>query len=243
MIEVRHLTHQFGRLTAVDDISFRAEPGTVTGFLGPNGAGKTTALRAIAGLIRPTAGEVRVNGRPMREHRMPLAELGVLLDARQLHPGRRADQHLRALAATQGIPRRRVDEVIELAGLGSAAHRRVGGFSLGMSQRLGIAAALLGHPSALVLDEPINGLDPDGVIWIRELLRRLADEGRTVLLSSHLMAELALTADRILVIGQGRLLADASLAELLAAHDSLEDAYLALTRTRLAFAAGHPNAE
>jgi len=189
------------------------KPGVVTGFLGPNGAGKSTTIRMIMGLDAPTSGTVTVNGRPYAEHRAPLREVGALLEARAVHTGRSAYHHLLALAVSHGIPRRRVDEVIGLVGLGSVARRRVGGFSLGMGQRLGIAAALLGDPGTLVLDEPVNGLDPQGVRWIRTLLRGLADEGRTVFLSSHLMSEMALTADHLIVVGRGRLIADTSVRE------------------------------
>jgi ABC-2 type transport system ATP-binding protein len=238
VIEVHSLTKRFGRVTAVDDISFTVRPGGVTGFLGPNGAGKSTAMRAIAGLVKPDAGTVLVNGKPFASHSAPLAELGVLLDARQVHPGRTARQHLRALAATNGIGRARVDEVLEQVGLTSAASRRAGEFSLGMSQRLGIAAALVGDPKTFILDEPINGLDPDGVIWVRNLLMQLADEGRTVFLSSHLMSEMEMVADRLIVIGRGRLLADASLTDLLteSGASTLEDAYLSLTHSSLEYA-------
>jgi len=240
MIEVQNLTKRFGKVTAVDDLTFRVQPGVVTGFLGPNGAGKSTTLRAIAGLDRPDAGTTRVNGRPIEAHASAMRELGVLLDARRIHPGRTALSHLRALAASNGIGMPRVHEVIELTGLGDAANRRAGGFSLGMSQRLGIAAALLGDPQTLVMDEPINGLDPDGVIWVRSLLRQLATEGRTVFLSSHLMSELSVTADRLVVIGRGRLLAEGSLDEVLrqTATDSLEAAYLALTHQSVQYQAG-----
>jgi ABC-2 type transport system ATP-binding protein len=217
MIEATHLTKRFGSTTAVDDVSFTVHPGRVTGFLGPNGAGKTTTLRAIAGLDRPTAGTTLVNGKPLDQHAAPLHELGTLLDAGNLQTGRSARAHLAAIAATHGLPARRVDEVMELAGISEVAKRRAGTFSLGMRQRLGIAAALLGDPRTLILDEPINGLDPDGVIWVRTLLKHLAAEGRTVFLSSHLMSEMALTADHLIVIGRGRLIADAPLADILAA--------------------------
>jgi ABC-2 type transport system ATP-binding protein len=239
MIEVQGLTKKFGEVTAVDDLSFTVKPGVVTGFLGPNGAGKSTTLRAIAGLDRPDGGEIRISGRPLSEHLSAMRELGVLLDARRVHPGRTALAHLRALAATNGIGDRRVHEVIELTGIGSAAKRRAGTFSLGMSQRLGIAGALLGDPHTLILDEPINGLDPDGVIWVRQLLRQLAAEGRTVFLSSHLMSELAVTADHLIVIGRGRLLADGALDEIVAqtGADSLEEAYLSLTHSSLQYQA------
>ena len=213
MIEARGLTKRYGPKTAVDGISFTVRPGTVTGFLGPNGAGKSTTMRMIMGLDRPTAGTVTVNGRPYAQHRSPLTEVGALLDAKAVHTGRSAYNHLLAMAATHGIPTKRVDEVIEMTGLQPVAKKRVGGFSLGMGQRLGIASALLGDPRTLILDEPVNGLDPDGVLWVRGLVRGLAAEGRAVLLSSHLMHELALCADRVVVIGRGRLLADASVQE------------------------------
>jgi ABC-2 type transport system ATP-binding protein len=215
MIEVTNLTKRYGNVAAVDQVSFRVEPGKVTGFLGPNGAGKSTTMRVIAGLHRPTGGTATVNGRAVQDHGAPLRELGVLLDAGDLHPGRRARAHLRALAATNGIAASRVDEVMELTGIRQAGQRRAGTFSLGMRQRLGIAAALLGDPQTLILDEPINGLDPEGVIWVRTLLRFLASEGRTVFLSSHLMSEMALTADHLVIIGQGRIVADAPLSDIL----------------------------
>jgi ABC-2 type transport system ATP-binding protein len=206
MIEAHALTKRYGDKTAVDDISFTVPPGSVTGFLGPNGAGKSTTMRMVVGLDRPTSGTVTVNGKPYAQHRSPLGEVGALLDAKAVHTGRSARSHLRAMAATHRIPTRRVDEVIEMTGLTSVANRRVGGFSLGMGQRLGIASALLGDPRTLVLDEPVNGLDPEGVAWVRDLVRQLAAEGRTVFLSSHLMSEMALTADQILVIGRGRII-------------------------------------
>lgn len=209
MIEAHSLTKTYGPKTAVNDITFTVRPGAVTGFLGPNGAGKSTTMRMIVGLDRPTAGHVTVNGRTYRDHRSPLHEVGILLDAKAVHTGRSAYSHLLAMAATSGIGKRRVDEVIDLTGLGSVARKRVGGFSLGMGQRLGIAAALLGDPQTLILDEPVNGLDPEGVRWVRSLVRGLAAEGRTVLLSSHLMSEMALTADHIIVLGKGRVIADA----------------------------------
>ena len=215
MIEARGLTKRYGSTTAVDDISFTVRPGQVTGFLGPNGAGKSTTMRMIVGLDRPTAGSVTVDGKRYAEHRAPLGEVGTLLEARAVHTGRSAYDHLLALATTHGIGRSRVDEVVEMTGLQSVARRRVGGFSLGMGQRLGIAAALLGDPHTLILDEPVNGLDPEGVLWVRTLLRHLAAEGRTVFLSSHLMSEMALTADHILVIGRGRIIADAPVADIL----------------------------
>ena len=216
MIEATGLTKRYGSKTAVDDVSFTVAPGKVTGFLGPNGAGKSTTMRMIVGLDRPTRGRVTVNGRGYRDHAAPLAEVGCLLDAKALHTGRTAANHLRAMAATHGISRSRVDEVIGMTGLVDVADKRVGGFSLGMGQRLGIAAALLGDPQTLILDEPVNGLDPEGVIWVRTLVRTLAADGRTVFLSSHLMSEMALTADHIIVIGRGRILADAPVAEVVA---------------------------
>jgi ABC-2 type transport system ATP-binding protein len=217
MIEARGLTKRYGDRLAVDDLSFDVRPGRVTGFLGPNGAGKSTTIRMIMGLDRPAAGRVTVNGRPYAEHPAPLREVGALLEARAVHTGRSAYHHLLALAATTGISRRRVREVIGLVGLDEVARKRAGGFSLGMSQRLGIASALLGDPATLVLDEPGNGLDPEGIRWIRNLLRSLAAEGRTVLVSSHLMSEMALTADHLIIVGRGRLIADLSVAELTSA--------------------------
>ncbi|PYF97801.1 ABC-2 type transport system ATP-binding protein [Georgenia satyanarayanai] len=207
MIEARKLTKRYGDKVAVDGVSFTIPAGTVTGFLGPNGAGKSTTMRMVVGLDRPTSGSVTVNGAHYRHHRSPLREVGALLDAGAAHPGRSARSHLRALAASHRIPRGRVDEVIEMTGLGPVAHRRVRSFSLGMGQRLGIAVALLGDPRTLILDEPVNGLDPEGVTWVRTLVRQLAAEGRTVLLSSHLMSEMAMTADQLLVIGRGRIIA------------------------------------
>jgi len=216
MIEAMGLTKKYGEKTAVDGISFTVRPGVVTGFLGPNGAGKSTTMRMIVGLDRPTAGTVTVNGRPYAQHRAPLGEVGVLLDAKGVHPGRTAREHLVAQATTHGIRSRRVDHVIEITGLASVAHKRAGTFSLGMGQRLGIANALLGDPHTLILDEPVNGLDPEGVVWVRTLLRALAAEGRTVLLSSHLMSEMALTADHLIVLGRGHVIADAPLKEIVA---------------------------
>ncbi|MFJ3405761.1 ABC transporter ATP-binding protein [Promicromonospora sp. NPDC090134] len=213
MIEARGLMKRYGAKTAVNDVTFTVQPGQVTGFLGPNGAGKSTTMRMIVGLDRPTAGSVTVNGKPYTAHRRPLAEVGALLDAKAVHTGRTARNHLLAMAATHGIATKRVDEVIELTGLQSVASKRVGGFSLGMGQRLGIAAALLGDPRTLILDEPVNGLDPEGVLWVRNIAKYLASEGRTVFLSSHLMSEVALTADHVIVIGRGRILADAPVAE------------------------------
>ncbi|GGS13432.1 ABC transporter ATP-binding protein [Streptomyces humidus] len=208
MIEARELTKRYGDKTVVDELSFAVKPGEVTGFLGPNGAGKSTTMRMVVGLDSPTRGSVTVNGKSYAKHTAPLHEIGTLLEAKSVHPGRSAFSHLMALAYTHGIPRRRVDEVIDLAGLTSVAGKRVGAFSLGMGQRLGIAAALLGDPAIVMLDEPVNGLDPEGVLWVRNLLRSLADEGRAVMLSSHLMSETALIADHLVIIGRGRLLAD-----------------------------------
>ncbi|MFG3024353.1 ATP-binding cassette domain-containing protein [Streptomyces sp. NPDC048254] len=214
MIDARQLTKKYGEKTAVDGLEFVVKPGTVTGFLGPNGAGKSTTMRMVVGLDAPTSGSVTVNGRRYPQHRAPLQEVGALLEAKSIHPGRSAYNHLRALALTHGIPSRRVGEVIELAGLGSVAKKRAGAFSLGMGQRLGIAAALLGDPQTVMLDEPVNGLDPEGVLWIRNLLTSLAGEGRTVFVSSHLMSEMALVADHLIVVGRGRLLADTTVRDL-----------------------------
>jgi ABC-2 type transport system ATP-binding protein len=207
VIEAHALIKRYGDKTAVDGISFTIAPGSVTGFLGPNGAGKSTTMRMIMGLDRPTSGAVTVNGKPYAAHRSPLREVGALLDAKAAHPGRSARSHLRTMAATHSIPASRVNDVIEMTGLAPVAGKRVGGFSLGMGQRLGIASAMLGDPRTLILDEPVNGLDPEGVQWVRRLVRSLADEGRTVFLSSHLMSEMAQTADQLLVIGRGRILA------------------------------------
>jgi ABC-2 type transport system ATP-binding protein len=215
MLRVESLSKRYGARRAVDDVTFTVEPGRVTGFLGPNGAGKSTTMRLILGLARADAGNALIDGRPLAEHPSPMRSVGALLDAGAVHPGRTAWSHLRALAATHRIPKRRVDDVIDEVGLSSVADRRVGRFSLGMRQRLGLAAALLGDPGVLILDEPVNGLDPEGVLWTRELLRSLADEGRTVFLSSHLMGEMALTADHLIVIGRGRILVDASLSDVL----------------------------
>jgi ABC-2 type transport system ATP-binding protein len=214
MIEATGLTKDYGTKRAVDDLSFVVRPGLVTGFLGPNGAGKSTTMRLILGLDAPTAGSVTVNGKRYRQHRAPLFEVGALLEARSVHTGRSAYNHLLALAQTHGISKTRVQELIDLVGLREVANRRAGQFSLGMGQRLGVAAALLGDPATLLLDEPANGLDPEGILWIRNLLRGLADEGRTVFVSSHLMSEMALTADRLIVVGRGRLIADSTVAEL-----------------------------
>ncbi|MEO5535689.1 MAG: ATP-binding cassette domain-containing protein [Pseudolysinimonas sp.] len=216
MIEASGLTKRYGDKTAVDDVSFTVKPGMVTGFLGPNGAGKSTTMRLIVGLDSPSAGRVTVGGKRYEDLKAPLREVGVLLDAKAVHTGRTAESHLLALAATHGIPKKRVAEVISLTGLESVARRRVGGFSLGMGQRLGIAAALLGDPETLILDEPVNGLDPEGVIWVRTLSQALAKQGRTVFLSSHLMSEMALTAEHIIVLGRGRVIADAPVGDILA---------------------------
>jgi ABC-2 type transport system ATP-binding protein len=217
MIEVENLSKRYGDKVAVDGLTFTVAPGVVTGFLGPNGAGKSTTLRMIAGLDVPTRGQVRVNGRDFRSSRAPMAELGLLLEAKSVHPGRSARDHLLAIGQTAGIGKARVDQVIELVGLGDVARKRVGGYSLGMSQRVGIAVALLGRPRTVVLDEPVNGLDPEGVRWIRALLRTLADEGCTVFYSSHLMSEMAQTAKNLIVIGRGRLIADAAVEQFIAA--------------------------
>jgi ABC-2 type transport system ATP-binding protein len=216
VIEARNLTKDYGDKRAVDDLSFDVRPGVVTGFLGPNGSGKSTTMRLILGLDRPTKGHVTVNGKPYAEHAAPLHEVGALLEARSVHTGRSARNHLRALAQTHGIPGARVDELIDLVGLHDVATKRAGKFSLGMGQRLGIASALLGDPQTVMLDEPVNGLDPEGIQWIRNLLRGLAQEGRTVFVSSHLMSEMALTADHLIVIGRGRLIADMPVAEFVA---------------------------
>ncbi|GAA1505710.1 ABC-2 type transport system ATP-binding protein [Agromyces terreus] len=214
MITAEGLVKRYGAKTAVNDISFTVRPGQVTGFLGPNGAGKSTTMRMIVGLDRPSDGRVSVNGKPYAEHRAPLHEVGALLDAKAVHTGRSAYNHLLAMAATHGIGASRVREVIEMTGLESVARKRVGGFSLGMGQRLGIAAAMLGDPATLILDEPVNGLDPEGVLWVRRFVRHLASEGRTVFLSSHLMSEMALTADHIIVLGRGEIIADAPVSEI-----------------------------
>ncbi|MFC1421124.1 ABC transporter ATP-binding protein [Streptacidiphilus cavernicola] len=213
MIEIHQLVKRYGEKTAVDGLDFTVRPGVVTGFLGPNGAGKSTTMRMIIGLDAPSSGSVQVNGRRYDQHSAPLQEVGALLEAKSIHPGRSAFNHLNALALTHGIPRRRVEEVIELAGLTGVARKRAGAFSLGMGQRLGIAAALLGDPQTVMLDEPVNGLDPEGVLWIRNLLTGLAAEGRTVFVSSHLMSEMAQTATDLIVVGRGRLLADTTVEQ------------------------------
>ncbi len=218
MIEAHNLTKRYGETTAVDDLSFTVQPGIVTGFLGPNGSGKSTTMRLILGLDAPDSGDVKVNGKHYADHPAPLHEVGALLEARSIHTGRSAYNHLLALGQTHGIPRSRVDELIELVGLQSVARKRAGQFSLGMGQRLGIAAALIGDPDVVMFDEPVNGLDPDGIRWIRDLMKALAAEGRTVFLSSHLMSEMAVTADHLIVVGRGRLIADASVEEFLRRH-------------------------
>jgi len=224
MIELDGLTKRYGDKLAVDDLTVTIRTGIVTGFLGPNGAGKSTTMRMVLGLDAPTAGTALVNGRPYAQHPAPLHEVGALLEAKGVHPGRTARAHLQSLAATGGVSRTRVDVVLELAGITAVADRRVGGFSLGMGQRLGVAAALLGDPAVVMLDEPVNGLDPDGVLWIRRLTRSLAAEGRTVFLSSHLMNEMAMTADHLVVVGRGRLQADMSTADFIASagNESVE---------------------
>jgi ABC-2 type transport system ATP-binding protein len=229
MIEVRELTKRYGSTLAVDNLSFDLRPGTVTGFLGANGSGKSTTMRMMLGLDKPDGGQVRIDGQRFGDLRWPLREVGAVLEARAFHPGRTARSHLAALAASNGIASRRVAEVLDMVGLTSVAGKRAGTFSLGMAQRLGLAAALLGDPPVLVLDEPVNGLDPAGVRWIRDLLKSLAAQGRVVFVSSHLIAEMALMADRLVVIGQGRLLADTTVAEMSARAPSLEDAFLAMT--------------
>jgi ABC-2 type transport system ATP-binding protein len=216
MIEARDLTKDYGPKRAVDGLSFTVRPGIVTGFLGPNGSGKSTTMRLILGLDAPSRGDVTVNGRHYRDHGAPLHEVGALLEARSVHTGRSAYNHLLALAQTHGIPKRRVLELIDLVGLHDVARKRTGQFSLGMGQRLGIAQALLGDPKTVMLDEPVNGLDPEGIHWVRNLLKGLAAEGRTVFVSSHLMSEMALTADHLIVIGRGKLIADTSVDEFVA---------------------------
>src|ERR1700675_3986378 len=225
MIEARGLIKHYRSTPAVDNLSFDVRPGTVTGFLGPNGAGKSTSMRMIMGLDRPDAGQVRIDGERYGHLRWPLREVGALLEVKAFHPGRTARAHLTALAASNAIGRPRVEEVLAITGIEKAADRRAGTFSLGMSQRLGIAAALLGDPRVLVLDEPVNGLDPEGIRWIRNLLKNFAAQGRTVLVSSHLISEIAHTADALIVVGQGRLLAQTTVAKLYARASSLEEAF------------------
>ena len=229
MIELNRLSKRYGSTTAVDSLSFAVKPGRVTGFVGPNGAGKSTTMRLILGLVRPDSGTVRLDGRPYRSYRWPARQLGALLETRGAHPGRTAYHHLLWLAQTSRIGRQRIDDVLEQVGLAAVARKRVGDFSLGMTQRLGVAAALLGDPATVVLDEPMNGLDPAGMVWIRGLLRDLATEGRAVLVSSHLMSELAQLADHLVVIDHGKLVADTTPDALAAGHASLEAAFLALT--------------
>jgi len=234
MIEVRGLTKRYGEKLAVNDLSFSVEPGKVTGFLGPNGAGKTTTMRLILGLDYPTAGSVRIDGKQYRQLDYPMREVGALLDAKAVHGGRSAYNHLLCLAQTNNIPKRRVDEVLSLVGLSEVAKKRSKGFSLGMSQRLGIAAALIGDPETVIFDEPINGLDPEGILWIRNLMKSLASEGRTVFLSSHLMSEMAQTADHLLVIGRGKIIADASTDEFINRHTAPSVRVRAVQHTDLA---------
>jgi ABC-2 type transport system ATP-binding protein len=229
MIEARGLSKRYGATVAVESLTFNVRSSMVTGFLGPNGSGKSTTMRLILGLDAPDAGQVRIGGRRYRDLRWPLREVGALLEARAFHPGRSGRAHLRALAASNAIPRARVEEVLGQVGLADAAGRRAGTYSLGMAQRLGIAAALLGDPQVLLLDEPVNGLDPEGIRWVRDLLRSLAAQGRAVFVSSHLIGEVARTADHVLVIGRGRLLADTSVADLSARSASLEDSFFELT--------------
>src|SRR5438270_2616504 len=229
MIAAISLTKRFGETVAVRDLSFDVQPGVVTGFLGPNGSGKSTTMRMIMGLDMPTEGSALINGQPFDQLRWPLREVGALLDVKAFHPARTGRDHLRWLAATNDIPARRVDEVLAIVGMDSAADKRAGKYSLGMSQRLGIAAALLGDPGVMLFDEPVNGLDPEGIRWIRDLMKSLAEQGRTVFVSSHLISEMALTADRLIVVGAGRLLADTTVADLSARSGSLEDAFLQLT--------------
>lgn len=241
MIRARGLTKRYRKTLAVDRLGFDVRPGTVTGFLGPNGAGKSTTLRMLIGLDRPDAGTALIGGRPYRDLRWPMREVGAMVESKSFQPGRSARAHLAALAASNKIPCRRVDDVLALTGLAPVAGKRAGTFSLGMAQRLGIAAALLGDPGVLILDEPVNGLDPEGVRWIRDLMKSLAADGRTILVSSHLISEVALTADDLIVIGQGRLLAQTTVAGLSAGHASLEDAFFALTSGAAGYAGSGNN--
>jgi ABC-2 type transport system ATP-binding protein len=234
MIELRTVTKRYGPTVAVDQLSFEVRPGEVTGFLGPNGAGKSTTMRMVVGLDAPTSGQVTVDGRRYRDLRFPLRHVGALLEARAVHPGRSARDHLLWLAQSNGIHRRRVDEVLDLVGLGEVADRRSGSFSLGMGQRLGVASALLGDPGTLLLDEPVNGLDPEGIQWMRQLLRSMAAEGRAVLLSSHLMSEMAQTADRLVVVGRGRLITEGTVSEVIGRNATSHVRVDASNRTRLA---------
>ncbi|MPZ61193.1 MAG: ATP-binding cassette domain-containing protein [Propionibacteriales bacterium] len=229
MIEIQNLSKRYGETVAVDGLSFDVKPGQVTGFLGPNGAGKSTTMRVVLGLDRPDSGSVQVNGRAYAEHHRPLRQAGALLEASSLHPGRSARHHLLWLAQSNGIARRRIDEVLDLVGLTGAAHRPAGTFSLGMSQRLGLAAALLGDPPTVLLDEPMNGLDPEGIAWTRRMLRELAAEGRAVLVSSHVMSEMSQLADHLIVVSRGRLVDDTPVKAFVGDHDSLEAAFLART--------------
>jgi len=229
VIEAHGLTKRYGQITAVDHLTFDVRPGLVTGFLGPNGSGKSTTMRLILSLDAPDHGAVTIKGRRYHDLPFPLREVGALLEAKAFHPSRSARAHLQALAASNAIPASRVDQTLQLVGLTTAANRKAGQLSLGMAQRLGIAAALLGDPPVLIFDEPVNGLDPEGIRWIRNLMKSLAAEGRTVFISSHLIAEMALTAERLIIVGAGRLLADTTVAEFSAASESLEDAFLALT--------------
>lgn len=220
MIQIKGLTKDYGQVRAVDDLTFRVQPGMVTGFLGPNGAGKSTTMRMIVGLDAPTSGVALIDGRHYRSYARPLTEVGALLDAKAVHPNRSAANHLKWMAQSNGVPTRRVEEVLGLVGLSDVAGKKAGGFSLGMGQRLGLAGALLGDPKVLVLDEPVNGLDPEGIRWVRGLLKALAAEGRTVLISSHLLSEMALTADHLIVIGRGRLVADTTTAKFIREHSA-----------------------
>lgn len=247
MIEVEGLTKQYKSVRAVDDLTFKVEPGIVTGFLGPNGAGKSTTMRMILGLDSPTAGQARINGKAYRELKNPLREVGALLDAKAVHPNRTAANHLKWMAQSNGIPTSRVDEVLGLVGLSDVAGKKAGGFSLGMGQRLGLAGALLGDPGILILDEPVNGLDPEGIRWVRSLVRALAAEGRTVLISSHLLSEMSMTADHLVVIGRGRLVANESNYDFVKQHsdssvivrsDHLEEFGGALREADVAYIAG-----
>ncbi|WP_080796763.1 ABC transporter ATP-binding protein [Corynebacterium pacaense] len=220
MIEVQGLTKDYGKVRAVDDLSFQVKPGIVTGFLGPNGAGKSTTMRMILGLDNPTRGTASISGQPYRNLTRPLTRVGALLDAKAIHPNRSAANHLKWIAQANGIPASRVDEVLELVGLSAVARKKAGGFSLGMGQRLGLAGALLGDPEFLILDEPVNGLDPEGIHWVRTLLKNLAAEGRTILISSHLLSEMSLTADHLVVIGRGRLVADTPMQDFIRDHSA-----------------------